>query len=249
MNALYTGELTPRLDVPDEIARLIFDGEPKPSRHPVRLHFERLDEEDQRGVIAYSEELDCLHEDLGFIAEELEQAVVVLYRRSLHLKRLAIICHSDNLAFRVHAYREKVFKLVNHFLRLKLVDRPKQRGVSTDESLGFNDKVINMLGATKRPELATLLGMFRREKVLSQALEFRRLLAHGRAIREWDTITARRRVDDQTFARSPAYELDRETDLDRLHRKVQKRFGAIQTRLEQFRRDLVLGLERAVPRR
>jgi hypothetical protein len=43
--------------------------------------------------------------------------VAVLYSRSFHLKRFAIICHSDNFVFRVHAYREKTFKLVNHSLR------------------------------------------------------------------------------------------------------------------------------------
>jgi hypothetical protein len=116
MNALYTSELTPRLDVSEEIARILFEGEPEPARSKVRVQFDGLDEVDRKAVVAYCEELDCLHEDLGFILFELDQAVTVLYRDSLHLKRLAIICYSDSFHCRVHAYREKVFRLVNHFL-------------------------------------------------------------------------------------------------------------------------------------
>src|SRR5262245_44850224 len=247
MNALYTGELTPRLDVPEEFARLIFEGKPK---HPVRLHFERLKDEDRRSVIAYCEELDCLHEDLGFLAEELDDSVADLYRRSFYRRRLAIIYHSDHLDFRVHAYREQVFKLVNHFLGLKLVDRLEVRGSSADEStMGFNHKVLKMLEATKRLDLVTLLGAFRRDKALNQALKLRRLLAHAQAVRESEIISAARRVDDQEQRGSASEKIDRETDLDRLYEKVDKRVTAVHKRLEQFRRDLVAELERVVTRR
>ena len=237
MNVVYTAELTPRLDISDEIARILFEGEPEPTKSKARVQFTRLDEGDRKAVVAYCEELDCLHEDLGFILFELDQAVTVLYKDSLHLKRLSIICYSDSFHFRVHAYREKVFKLVNHFLGLKLPEKD-----------GFNEKLLKLLLATRRSELAKLIEAFRRDKALNEAIGFRHLAAHALAHRDWPTITAARRVDDQTLARSASYELDRETDLDRLHRRVQKRLGTVSARLDQFRRDLVARLEGVVAR-
>ena len=139
MNALYTAGLTPRLDVSDEVWRILFEDEPEPPKCHVRVQFERLDEADRKAVIAYCEELD-------FILFELDQAVIALYRDSLHLKRLAIICYSDSFHFRVHAYREKAFKLVNHFLGLKLPEKED-----------FNEKLLKLLFATRRSELAQLL--------------------------------------------------------------------------------------------
>lgn len=191
MNALYTAELTPRTDVPEEIARILDDDEPRPR---VRVHFDRLDAEDRKGVVAYCEELDCLHEDLGFIIAELDQAVAVLYSRSLHLKRLAIICHSDNFVFRVHAYREKAFKLVDHFLGLKLPEKGgKEKNSAGDQSPGFNERLLKLLRATRRQDLVELLEAFRRDKALNAAIQFRHLAAHTRAHREWPTISAGRR--------------------------------------------------------
>jgi len=108
---------------------------------------------------------------------------------------------------------------------------------------------VKLLIATRKPELAELLQAFRKDKALNEAIRFRHFAVHALAHREWPTITARRRVDDSTLARSPAYKLDRETDLDRLHHQVQKRLGHVSARLEQFRRDLVVLLERAVTRR
>ena len=171
----------------------------------------------------------------------------MLYRDSLHLKRLAIICSSDSFHFRVHAYREKVFKLVNHFLGLKLPEKVQQEKDSTKANeTGFNEKLLKLLRATRNAELAQLLEVFRRDKALNEAIRFRHLAAHALAHREWPTVTATRRVDDQALARSAAYKLDRETDLDRLHRKVHKRLGAVSARLDQFCHDLVSLLERAV---
>jgi hypothetical protein len=247
MNPLYTAELTPRTDVSEELARILFDDEPSPPRTKVRVQFDRLDEEDRTALVAYCEELDCLHEDLGFIIDELDQAVAILYSRSLHLKRLAIICHSDNFDFRVHAYREKALKLVNRFLGLKLPEKTgKEKNFATGDSKGFNERLLKLLRATRRLDLAELLDVFRRDKALNEAIQFRHLAAHALARREWPTISAGRRVDDHTLARSAPYEIDRETDLDRLHQRVQKRFAAVSSRLEQFRRDLIAQLERAV---
>ncbi len=250
MNALYTAELTPRLDISDELARILFEGEPEPAKSKVRVQYDALDVVDQRAVVAYCEELDCLHEDLGFILDELDQAVTALYKDSLHLKRLAIICYSDSFHFRVHAYREKVFRLVNHFLGLRLRETGgDQKDSNKGGRNGFNEKVLKLLIATRRPELASLLQSFHRDKALNEVIRFRHLAVHALAHREWPTITAARRVDDQTLARSAAYKLDRETDLDRLHHKVQKRLEVVSVRLDQFRRDLVALLERAVARR
>ena len=140
MQPLYTTNLTPRLDVPEEVWRIVFEGEemPRPTAH--RGHYERLDADDRKAVVAYCEELDCLHEDLQFILEELDQSVKTLYANSLHLKRLAIVYHLDNFYFRVHAYREKVFKLVNHFLSLQV----------QDDEAGFNGRLLSTLRLTGR---------------------------------------------------------------------------------------------------
>ena len=247
MKTLYTESLTPRLDVSDEVWRILIEGEPEPPKSAVRVQFESLDEADRKAVVASCEELDCLHEDLDFILFELDQAVTTLYMESLHLKRLAIICYSDSFHFRVHAYPEKVFRLVNHFLGLKLTEKPsKERDSSGAVRNALNDKLRKYLLATRRPELAELLEVFHRDKALNEAIQFRHLAAHALAHRNWPTVTAARRIDDQALARSAAYELDRETDLDRLHGKTQKRLGALSARLDQFRRDLVALLERAV---
>jgi len=54
MNALYTAGLTPRLDVSDEVWRILFEDEPEPPKCHVRVQFERLDEADRKAVIARS---------------------------------------------------------------------------------------------------------------------------------------------------------------------------------------------------
>ena len=61
MNPLYTTGLTPRTDIPEELARMIFEGEPSQQGTRVRVHFDRLEQEDRNAVVAYCEELDCLH--------------------------------------------------------------------------------------------------------------------------------------------------------------------------------------------
>ncbi len=49
----------------------------------------------------------------------------------------------DSFHFRVHAYREKVFKLVNHFLGLKLPEKVWQEKDSTNANrTGFKSQSI-----------------------------------------------------------------------------------------------------------
>src|SRR6058998_57978 len=105
--ALYTAELTPRFEVPENL-RVMLDpllwGKPYDpgSYRAAYPWFFRLNEDDQRALIEYCEELDCLHEDLEFILFDLQTAVEFSYPEEPYFQRLALIYHTDNVDVRVH---------------------------------------------------------------------------------------------------------------------------------------------------
>jgi hypothetical protein len=98
-----------------------------------------LDDKDRQAFVRYCEELDCLHEDFTFILFDLDFSVSGRYQDNLDLKRLALVYHEDNFYFRVHAYREKLFRLINHGFALTIPDRPDRS--KRDSTHGFNDRV------------------------------------------------------------------------------------------------------------
>lgn len=230
----YTVELTPRFDLSKEVWILLFGNEAWDRQSGVRAHWRKLDKADQEAVVAYCEELDCLHDDLRFILEEMDQSVGTLYADHLELKRLALVYHIDNFYFRIHAYREKLFRLVNHFLSLRVNDGGR-----------FNQRIIGALRGRGLHALMQLLRRFDRDRVLREAIDLRHLLVHAIARREWPTVTTGRRLDDRMLAKSEIYVLDRVTDLDRLYETRQRRLGRILSRLEQFRADVVAALRAA----
>jgi hypothetical protein len=135
---LYTLSLTPRFELTkdawDVVGPIFFEGRQYVSPEKAYPWFFALDEEDRGGIVRYSEELDCLHEDLVFALLDFETGQVDSYSdklmsvdASLYFRRLALIYHTENVDHRVYAYREKVFKLVQHFFGLKgIKDEPAQ---------------------------------------------------------------------------------------------------------------------------
>jgi hypothetical protein len=232
-----TTELTPRLDLAPELEALLDEkGEDSAEDPPWRKHFAQLDADDQREVVSYCQELDCLHQEFRFILAEMDQSVQALYSDSLHLKRLSLIYHTDNFYLRVHAYRERVFRLINHFFGLKVSGRQLT-----------NNSVLEKLRGLGRPELVGLLGELERDRMFSRAMWLRNRLAHGPAERDWrghwPSLEARARIDDVFFGRSEISALDRVTDLDRAHDAKQESLGALRDRLEKFRNELVAMLQ------
>src|SRR5207249_5148787 len=145
----------------------------------------------------------------------------------LNLKRLALTYHIDNFHLRVHAYGEKVFRLINHFLPLN-VD-PALTG-------GFKRDVLEALRTRGASEVVSLLKEF--QAVFQHEVEMRHLLVHRPARRDWPTLEALRRVEDHFYAKSEVYKLDRVTDLDRKHRQEQEALGQVRARRAAFRERL-----------
>jgi hypothetical protein len=209
----------------------------------------QLDVEDRQGSVRYCEELDCLHEDIDFISFELHGAVTLFYRNNFELKRLALVYHEDNFYFRVHAYREKLFKLVNHMFGFKVVARSE--AITMGPRRGFNDEVRARLKREGLAKLVKLVDGLSSQEMLQEVLRRRNRLAHSLAERHpleegrptWPTTTTQQRAIDWTVGRSDVDEFDRATDLDRLHEKKQEELQAIKRRLEQFRQEFVTILQ------
>src|SRR5437016_79325 len=94
--ALYTAELTPLFEVPQEVRVLlnaIFGDEvqPRASLEDAYPWYYRLEEGDRTDFLAYCEELDCLHEDLEFIVFDLDTALDLSYPEEPDRQRLALI--------------------------------------------------------------------------------------------------------------------------------------------------------------
>jgi hypothetical protein len=119
--ALYTAGLTPRFELPEDL-RTVFQAilehapEERKVIEDVYPWFFRLTAIDRAAFVDYCEELDCLHEDLDFAVFDLETALDFSYRDEFYWQRLALVYHVDNVDFRVHAYREKLFRLLDCFL-------------------------------------------------------------------------------------------------------------------------------------
>jgi HEPN superfamily protein len=229
----YTSQLTPVLDLPPQVEALVFEGEGQRLSEPCRAHFSQLDVDDQQQVIAYCMELDCLHQEFGFILEEMDESVKVLYPNSLYLKRMALIYHTDNFYFRVPAYREKVFKLVNHFLDLKIPENENK----------FNNEVSAHIVRLKLTQLSKLLSQFDRDRMFSRAMWLRNRIVHDLARRDWPghwpSLEARARIDDVIFYTDKFDAWDRTTDWDRAHESKQEELGNLYKRIEQFRDELL----------
>ena len=133
----YTAALTGTLDRTDPFEIDILLGGQPPAKPIHSAHFGQLSGRDRQKVIEYSAELDCLHEDLQFCLSELSWLSQDLNRTGeVSRTRLALLYHRDNFHFRLHAYREKAFKLVNHWLSPGVPDEPYSN---------FNQRVLGTL--------------------------------------------------------------------------------------------------------
>lgn len=239
---VYTWELTPRISE-EARALLVADGfevgGEAPRSEKTHQQFSQLDEDDRTAVVRYCEELDCLHEDLDFILFELDGSVRFFYQDKLDLKRLALIYHADNFYLRVHAYREKAFKLINHYLGLKIHDE--------NQDSKFNEIVLAEVHRRGHKEVEELLRNLCREGLFREAFRRRNHFVHRLAERDWPMLAAGRRISDHAVSPSEVEEIDRVTNLDVLHMKKQEELGLICKRLARFRDDLVSALRSMEP--
>lgn len=117
-----------------------------------------------------------MHADFRFGLEQLDLAFnASIYQKDVSHKRLSVVYYEDNFYLRVHAYREKVFKLVNHWLGLKISEGPAKR---------FNRRVLATIESRGHQRLGTLLRKFDR-RPFAEPIRLRNLLVHSLAGREW----------------------------------------------------------------
>jgi len=239
----YTSELTPRLDVSPDVMRALLGEPDELVETPWRRHFRLLREPDRVGVEAFCAELDCLHQEFGFIVEEMDQAIRVLYGDYPRLQRLSLIYHTDSFFFRVHAYREKVFRLVNHWCALDVPSTAK----------GSNEAVLRGLGERALSGVVRALRSFSQEPMFERAVWLRNRLNHDLARRDemvsgvgtgkWPSLQASSRIDDVVFAHEEVHFLLLSATLQVAHSKVQEDLGKLLERLETFRGEIIATLK------
>ncbi|MBI4590359.1 MAG: hypothetical protein HY725_16130 [Candidatus Rokubacteria bacterium] len=141
--------------------------------------------------VSYCEEGDCLHEEFDRILFELDGVVRFLYPDRLDWIAQSLVYHEDNFYFRVHSYREKVFKLINYGLELKI----------PEDSRKFNDTVFARVRGRGLGDIENLLGEpCGSDKAFSEAFRPRKHVAHLLAMREpGSALVAGRRVDAHIF--------------------------------------------------
>jgi len=196
---LYTLELTPRFEPTKDgwevLGPIVFEGREYPEPEASYPWFFSLDDEDRNALVRYSEDRDCLHEDLDFALLDLQTAQEDSYsdrllnvHTSMDFRRLALIYHTENVDLRVYAYREKVFKLVRHFFGVK--------GISDGDSR-FKDRVRSELRKRGSGAITSRLEAIGDDIRVRTALERRNLFTHGLKERdEFRSLTSTTRIDD-----------------------------------------------------
>lgn len=240
--ALYTAKLTPRFEVPEDLRTMLdpilWDKPYEPGSYRAAFPwFFRLGEDDRDVLIDYCEELDCLHEDLEFILFDLQTAVEFSYPENPYLQRLALIYHMDNVDVRVHAYREKIFKLVDCFL-----GRSEHRRDAPGTN--FNKQVCDALSQRHCGKVITVLNRLSREVRIKSALERRRLFVHGLARRDWALLEASHRIDEQISEPGPITDLEQQANLVALQQQRIADVDSLCELLAQFRYDLATELQK-----
>lgn len=250
---LYTFELTPLFQVPDETWAVIgpillpekTEREPLDEVYPWLY---RLDEKRREEFVDYCVELDCWHEELEFAAYDLETATEYSYSSTLyedaapHYKRLALIYHSDNVDYRIYAYREKVFQLVSLFLGgVAGSNKPEvfRKAVKDALSRGGYGHVVSLLNS---------LEDHRKAPSVAAALKRQRQLVHALAIREWKALQARRRVDEIVTGLSQTEAIQQHANLEALIKEGLEEIERLCETLATFRADLTQALKKT-PRR
>lgn len=240
--ALYNFWLTPRFEVPEELGAILDTFlEPAPAKRrlleDVYPWYFRLAEGDRAAFLEYCEELDCLHEDLEFALFDLGTALDFSYD-DFYFLRFALIYHVDNVDFRVHAYREKVFKLIDCFLGR---DDRRQDIPGGD----FHKKLLDALARRGLGRVVTLLNGLRQDFTISAALDRRNLFVHSLARRTWPLTRASQRIDEQLSEPGPIKSVEQYANFAALRTDRHAEIDNICQRLAEFRYDLVMQLTRA----
>lgn len=236
---LYTWELTPRFELPEDYRRILdpilvgepYKGEGVDAAYP---WFRALSAQHRDKLVQYCEELDRLHEDLDFALFDLETATVFVYEDLYH-RRLALAYHADNVDMRVHAYREKTFKLVNYFFGGLAED---------DEDPRLNNKVFDELRERGRGRVVARLREFRGDAQISAALERRKLFVHYCADRSGKPmLTPSQWIEEQISEVRGLGELEQLMNFEELLKRTREEIDEICERLAGFRYRLVAELK------
>ncbi len=241
---VYTRELTPDAlaEIDEETWQMLVEGCEQSCEGKYTRYYQ-LDEVHRKALVSYCMELDFWHEDLDFLLFEMDTSVRYFHQDRLDLKRLAIIYHTDNFYFRIHAYREKVFQLISVFLGLGIPDRYPQ----------FNDKVFEELESRGLSELKRLLSdlsgdpKLSNDPIWSEALGRRNPFVHRLAKRDSGILRSDERIYDHIYVRSDSEKKDKITDLNLYHILKLEDFGRICERLARFRDGLVAALKASCP--
>jgi len=234
---LYTAELTPRFALPGELWAVLKPNKGVSLEDAYPWVF-RLLEDDRITFLEYCEELDCLHEDLEFVLFDLQTAIDFSYPEEPYFQRLALIYHTDNVDLRVHAYREKVFKLIDCFLGRDENRRDTPGG-------DFGKRVLDALSHQGLGRVVSLVNKLARDFTISAAVERRNLFVHGLAKRDWRLLKAGQRIDEKITEPNGVTAMERYANLASLQQQRRAEVDAICERLAQFRHDLVAELKRA----
>jgi hypothetical protein len=238
---LYSLWLTPRFEITKDaweiVGPILFEGREYVPPEEAYPWFFSLDDNDRQGVVNYSEELDCLHEDLDFALIDMETAQEDSYSdrfmkvdASMYFRRLALSYHTENVDLRVYAYREKVFKLVQHLFGLK--------GIKDGNRL--KDHVRNALIRHDLVSIAPRLDTLGDSARVPAVLERRRLFTHGLKERDqFRFLTPTSRFDDSQEGLDTTAKAQRYMDLEAAYRQRWSEIDELCASLAQFRFDLV----------
>lgn len=244
-DCLYTRELTPSLEVPDEFWAVLepiigdLTGEHSSAPYP---WFQRLGTEDQQGLLRYCVEMDRLHEDFELVSWELglvEGHLEDLYRddpkKGLYFCGRTIVYHRDNADVRVHAYREKVYKLLDHFMGGVV----RNEVATGNRNRDFNKRVRDALSRQGLGRVVTLLNELESDKKISAALRRRNKLVHECAQWEnWPMLQPNEWINEQ-MGSTVSRLAEKWMNFPSLLKETREEIAEISERLVKFRFDLV----------
>jgi len=170
---------------------------------------------------------------------DLQTALEFSYPDEPYYQRLALIYHTDNVDLRVHAYRDKVYRLIDCFLGGDAYIKEKGIGY-------FHKKVRTTLGDGGLGRVVELLDQLGLDSIVSTAVERRNLFVHGLAKRDWRLLQSGQRIDEQITALGSASEMEQYANLTVLQQARRGDINALCDRLAQFRFDLVSEIKKDV---
>jgi hypothetical protein len=235
----YLANLTPKFAMDAASRRILaeFIQLPSPSASwlATKEYWNRLPERDRKRVIAYCAALDSLHIEFDFTLSEMTN-VVERYGTDPNLQREVVVYFRDNFHHRVYAYREKVFQLVNAWLRLGVdeISRDLVRDVEDGLRKYRHDSILRLLRSLKRRFRASVT--------------FRTWLVHR------DATNARPWVDGRSDMFSPEARAEAQyvfgtidalnlmANFPEFYRQQEEELRALSTGLAAFRRDLIAQL-------